>query len=253
MQQLAIVAYYGEKATALANLLTACQGQLARTLGAAFQPYALEQLHATMIGLEQVADAPGDNLNFAHHRQEQRRMDVVSLVNALRHNPDLPLSIRIGGFQERPYRFDSRGQTPYARSFSIQGDKLVLMGWPITPGQPEERLRPDLALDRLRRDAQRFNVLHKYHARPSDVDNDFYLRLGLLHSGVVPATAVQTAAVNLRHYLSIIQPVQLTLTVADLSLVRYTDERLPRDTTTAWSFRDEQGIQTILREFYSDP
>ena len=48
----ALVACYGEKPPALKDLVAGMQAELGRFLGAAFVPYGMEQVHATIVGLE---------------------------------------------------------------------------------------------------------------------------------------------------------------------------------------------------------
>jgi hypothetical protein len=250
MTQLALVAFYGEKPPGLARLIADCQAQLARALGAAFLPYAVEQIHATLVGMEQTAGAPGENANFAQHRQQRRRMDFAGLLDFVRTTVTLPMTVQIGGFADRVYGFTSRGRTPYARSFTQQSDKAVLMGWPVDLASKGRTIYPT-QLDELRRAVQSFNILHKYHAAPEEVDNDFYFRIGLLEMSKVSAARLQTAAADLRHYLSIRQPLLLPLGREQLSIVAYEDERLPPSTTRRWSLDDPTLSATMLSGLYT--
>ena len=231
MRQLAVVAFYREKPGALEQLILACQEQLQRSLGSAFQPYALAQVHATILGLERTDSR--HNYNFAQLRGEQRFMDLAGLLAFLRTTDQLPFPVQLGGFGDRDYPFASRGRRPYARSFLIQADKAVLMGWPVDPLAKGRAVYPP-ALDELRRQGQRYNVLHKYHQSAHDVDNDLYLRLGLLAPGAVPAALLTTLTADLRGYLSIRQPLNLSVGPQQLSLVAYEDERLLPATTRSW-------------------
>ena len=54
-RQLTLVAWLGDKPDALARILIDCQESIGAKLGQAFEPYALEQIHATVVGLERVA------------------------------------------------------------------------------------------------------------------------------------------------------------------------------------------------------
>src|SRR5579864_4604069 len=189
MRQVTIVALYGEKAQKISELLEKCQTQVKELLGETFRPYDdLRQVHATLVGLERSGTG---NRNFQKYRDKQVEMDLTGLLHFLRLGGRFPFHVQLGGFQKnREYPFTSRGQNPYHRSFSIQGDKVVLMGWPLHGPLPnlalprvtmsdwirESRSYPNV-LDELRRAFQSFNVLHDYHRTFPDVDNDFYLRL----------------------------------------------------------------------------
>ena len=50
--QLTLVSHYGPKPPTLARLIIELQQLLAQQLGTSFVPYALEQVHATVVGLE---------------------------------------------------------------------------------------------------------------------------------------------------------------------------------------------------------
>jgi hypothetical protein len=251
MVQVALVAYYGEKPAALQNLITACQQQLQQALGDAFHPYSTTQIHATILGMEQSADTPHENYNFAQHRQERRLMNFAGLLDFIRTTTSLPLRIQIGGFPDRPYQFTSRGRTPYARSFTQQGDKAVLMGWPVDMADKGQKAYPE-HLDRLRRTCQSFNFLHKYHRAPGDVDNDFYFRVGLLDPAKVTAAELQTVAANLRQYLGIRQPLFLPVGREHLSIVAYQDERLPPASTRSWQIDHRELTPTMLAGLYKN-
>lgn len=62
-----------------------------------FRPYRLEQIHATLIGLEHIDGQPGWNRSYDRLRGEKRRMDIIGYTKAVAHHPDLPLRIRFGG------------------------------------------------------------------------------------------------------------------------------------------------------------
>jgi len=69
------VALYGPKTGEVRDLLESVQATIARQLGAAFLPYALEQIHGTLIGLNGVRDpATGALLSqyYLEHRGARR-------------------------------------------------------------------------------------------------------------------------------------------------------------------------------------
>jgi hypothetical protein len=153
---------------------------------------------------------------------------------------DFPFDAQFGGFEDRDYSFQSRGARPYHRSFSLQDRTAVMIGWPLRRGR--EGARPPRAssslrrgaraypmiLDDLRRSAQRFNVLHRWHRESTDVDNDLYLRLGILESELADSQRGQVEA-EIRQVLSASVPLIVRLTLSDLAVVSYpaADETLP--------------------------
>ena len=169
------VAFYGPKTGRLRELLTGVQALIAEHVGGDFRPYALDQVHATLIALNGVR-AGGTIVNeyLLEHAGERREMDLPRVMDILARRFATPLRVRIGGFrpgQEIP--FTSRGQHLAERSFSVQGEAFVLVGWPADSlaglGRP---------VDELRREMNAAGVLHRYHARPADVDNDLHLVVG---------------------------------------------------------------------------
>src|SRR5689334_20479910 len=52
MRQLALVAFYGPKPIRVAELIWACQEQIAERLGSVFEPYDIAQVHATIVSLQ---------------------------------------------------------------------------------------------------------------------------------------------------------------------------------------------------------
>jgi hypothetical protein len=219
-RQATLVALYGPKPPAFEQLIARC-GQ---AIGRSFSPCGIDQIHATIVGLERTSAL--DNLNFHRHRNQTAAMDLPGFLNHLRNSPLLPFRVQIGGFADRDYPFSSRGSRPYRRSFSIQGDKAVVMGWPI-----QDRLYPD-TLHTLRQAAQPYNILHAYHRDPSDFDNDFYFRIGF-----VDRTAPGPEQ-DVREILAGADPVILEVTASDLCVASYIDDALPRESTIAWPIDD---------------
>lgn len=130
-----LVAFYGEKPEPLAALIDAVQKHAHRLLGNNFAPYAMEQVHATIVGLEGARSATGElvNANYLSLRGEWRAMDLPRCLDHLQRTPLLPFTVRFGGFQnDAAYPFTSRGEHPFARSFTTQGARAVLMGWPAS-------------------------------------------------------------------------------------------------------------------------
>jgi hypothetical protein len=166
-------------------------------------------------------------------------MDLAGFLAHLRAKARLPWRVQIGGFAQREAPFTSRGQRPYERSFSIQGDKIVLIGWPVAP--------PSRAgtLDELRRAAQRFGILHAYHRTEADADDDFYLRVGLARRDLEASTRALVEE-RLRRHLAA-RPLVIEVALADLWLAAYEDEALPVRSTQVWSLADPRAGEHLAR------
>ena len=93
--------------------------------------------------------------------------------------------------------FTSQGRHLHERSFSARDGALVLMGWPVSSLLSAGRRRP---LDELRRSMTDAGILHRYHAAPADVDDDFHLVVGH-YAGATPQ-AVTAAVVAVRRELA---------------------------------------------------
>jgi hypothetical protein len=237
VRQATLVAFYGQKRGPLGHLLRAWQDRLGRALrqlGAqiSFRPYPLAQVHATVLGLERRSPPDLYNRNMLDFRGELRAMRLPELFGCIIESGHLPFDAQFGGFEDRDYPFRSRGERPIQRSFSIQGRAAVVMGWPMRAACHDRSSIPDwpLILDELRRSAQRFGVLHRWHREPSDVDNDIYLRLGLLDGELLDAQR-ELVEQEMRRALSRSAPSTVPIGPSDLAVVAYPDgeETLPVD------------------------
>ena len=113
---LTVVAFYGPKPDALGALIGSVQQAFAEAL-AAFRPRPVDDVHATVIGLE---DAPGC------------ADDVAAFLAAeLRR---APLELRFGGFSGEE-TFRSRGRPLRERSALLDGERAVVIGWPVEHGR----------------------------------------------------------------------------------------------------------------------
>src|SRR4029077_17532962 len=129
---------------------------------------------------------PNYNLNLARFRDRLEQIDLPGFLNSLRASPCFPICVQFGGFADRDYPFTSRELRPFDRSFSLQGTRAVVIGWPLR-GKPslsansvsqysavqEARLYPTF-IDDVRRFALNFNILHQYHREVNEIDNDLY-------------------------------------------------------------------------------
>ena len=213
------VAFYGPKAGRLREFLTGVQALIAEHPGADFRPYTLEQVHATLIALNGVR-AGGAIVNeyLLEHAGVRREMDLPRIMDILARRFAVPLRVRIGGFRPgQAVPFTSRGQHLAERTFSVQGEAFVLMGWPADSlAGVEGSSRTRRPLDELRRAMNAAGVLHRYHARPADVDNDLHLVVG--HHAGAPAGALARATAAVRDKLAA-DPADLAIGLSDVTIV----------------------------------
>ena len=231
MQNVSLVAFYGDKPVVLASLIQKLQTYLAnhQLLQDKFVPYQLTQVHGTIIGCEGWKTNLGVvNQWFQEKRQETKYIDFAGLINYLQHQVDLPITIRFAGYDRNiNYNFLSRDRHLYHRSFQLQSADneyiSVLIGWSW-----QDRA-VTLAIDNLRRELQRFNLLHKYHAIPSDIDNDFYLRLGTIKANLT-LPEIDAIALEIRNLL-VAQSISIAIQLENLAFVQYQDLSLTPATT----------------------
>jgi hypothetical protein len=250
--QVTLVGYYGPKPGELSELIRGCKDKVAGRLLSRFHPYDIEQVHATVIGLE--GDRVGEgtlNRNFLELRQQRRPMNFEEFLVSLKSSAKLPMQIRIGGFRpHEKYPFTSRGQHPYFRSFSVRGEIAVAMGWPIKKEPQKEDEYPE-SLHELRLELQQANVLHKYHGHPvDDKDNDFFFVLGRVDREHISDMVIQELEESLRAYLAGLRPIFVPLSKERLSVVGYLDPQLPRATSVPFSLTDERLDAARILQLY---
>ena len=249
-----LVSLYGPKRDAeFAKLVKECQNAVKADIPG-FIPYDMKQIHATIIGLEHQDSTdqkigPFLNDNFKRLRKQNTEMDLDGLFLFLRNCGLFPLEVQIGGFENREYPFRSRDTQPSERTFSIQNDRVVLMGWPVrgkpllsAPQDPlaslqEARLYPS-TLDMIRHAAQRYGVLHGYHGALTDVDNDLFFRIGLIGGALPTARKLRAVERTLRDYLSSPPPLIIEIRLNDVRVAVYDDNTLPTATTKHISLND---------------
>ncbi|MGD1917996.1 MAG: hypothetical protein ACFCAD_03395 [Pleurocapsa sp.] len=227
-----LVAFYGDKPSPLQSLIQQLQSYLAsqEAIRDRFIPYQLEQVHGTIIGCEgSKTKSEITSQWFYECRQEIRSIDLEGVVNYLQHQVNLPLTIRFGGYdRNQEYNFVSRDEHLYFRSFQLQPVENQLI--PILIGWSWQNNKVNLAIDNLRRSFQKFNLLHKYHATPDGIDNDFYLRLGTIDSNL-SAIEIKAIATNVRNLLEAQPALHISINKKDLAFVQYQDLFLiPRKT-----------------------
>ena len=243
-----LIAFYGDKPERLIALIEKLQTYLLDLkIVRGFTPYIIEQVHGTIIGCEGLKTASGViNKWFYDRRQETRYIDFPNLIDRLKSQIDLPLTIRFGGYDRRcNYNFLSRQQHLYFRSFQLQSTATeaipVSIGWSWDNGV-------SLAIDNLRRNLQQFNLLHKYHAAPEDLDNDFYLRLGTIDRRLT-MEETDAIATRIRDLLESQTPLYIPIELNDLAFARYQDLLLTPATTKVLPVADISANQ--LEQLYS--
>jgi hypothetical protein len=259
--QVTLVSLYGDKNKDFAAAITQWQQVVTQAVGSAFTPYDVRQIHATITGLER-HQAPVYNSNFAKYRGREVSMDFAGLLAYLRSCGHFPFEVQIGGFANRDYPFTSRKTVPYERSFSVQGDKVVVMGWPVR-GEPfsdtpatlaaqihEARIYPP-TLDLIRHAAQRFGILHGYHRSVTDVDNDLFFRIGLIDPKATTPVATSALESQVRHLYSTLRPLVIEIRLEDIYIAAYEDDKLPAPSTRIWSLADPQVTGSFVAGLFT--
>lgn len=233
LPNVSLVAFYQHKPSKLAELIIHLQQYLTESdlLSGKFTSYQLPQVHGTAIGCEGWK-TPGGIVSewWSARRNQTKYLDISGLIDYLNSDSLLPVNIRLGGYQSgRDYHFLSRKQHPFLRSFQLQsggaGELIpVLIGWSFQDNYITTQI------ERLRREAQQFNLLHKYHHPPEAIDNDFYLRLGTIRGEFTPEI-IAAIAYRVRMLLANRTPVDVTLDRHSLAFAKYEDLTLTPATT----------------------
>jgi hypothetical protein len=233
------VALYGPKTGRFRDFLLRVQDLIAEQAGDRFLPYSLDQVHATLIALDGIPDPRAGtivNEHFLTQAGVRRPMDLGLVMDTLASHFARPLRVRLGGYrpdQEAP--FTSRGQHPYERAFSVQGDgAFVVIGWPPGPGRP---------LDRLRRDMNAAGVLHRHHRAAAGVDNDFHLVVG--HHAGAPAAALGRATDAVRALMAA-EPVDLDVGLEQVKVVAAGSRTLAPPQYVSGIPADEEILRALM-------
>ena len=227
--QVTLVAHYGHKPAELAQLIADLQDMLASPLRSAFQPYQVGQVHGTLIGLEGYRVG-----GKVRNDESQLLVDLEKLLSFVR--SEIPsIKVRVGGYRHnQEFPFSSRGMHPYIRSFSVQQEIAVAIGWPVDYSN---------SIDDLRwRFAEVLNVRHKWHKQVGDCDNDFFFALGRVDHQRTDTTQLQGVAEQVRSSLAERDGVLLTIGVDTLRFVAYRDTRLPLETSCWFAVTGEKSL-----------
>lgn len=242
--QLTIVSHYGKKSVELINLISILQNKLSDCLRFAFKPYEMEQVHGTIIGLEGVITGKGIlNKWFKEHRNEDRYIEPERLLGFIKSDAIKEIKLKVGGYHfHKDYGFKSREQHPFLRSFSIQGEIAVAMGWPI------ENDKYIKSLYQLRKNFEQIGFLHKWHKEEYE-DNDFFFILGRINRKYVNPVDLERTASQLRLILAEIHEC-ITIAKDTMSIVAYIDPQLPITTSRAFSFDDKSLTSKLINQLY---
>lgn len=217
----AIVAMYGPKPEPLAELITSLQSRLKDALAELFAPRPLGDAHSTIIGLDvHAAGAPTRNVPHI-------------LQFLFKEFQRAPFTVQYGGYDPQDKRLLSRGTSLYERSLTINGDKVVLIGWPVLVADGS-RYTATQRLANIRRTCEQFGVRHKYHADPTVDDPDSYIVIGKIKTDEpIDHCVVQQAA---SHALEV--PTRVVFDERHVSVVQYVDFALPHATSDVWSLQE---------------
>jgi hypothetical protein len=227
-----LVAFYGDKPLQLIALIKQLQNYLANheLTGKQFIPYQLEQVHGTIIGCEGIKTKLGIiNKWFYERRGETIPINFANLIDYLQTQVDLPLTIRLGGYDRtHDYNHLSWQQHLYSRSFQLQPG--VNQTIPVIIGWSWANNSVSLEIDILRRNLQKFKLLHKYHTTVETVDNDFYMRLGTIDSPLTSEIR-QGIATEICNLLETQPATYIPLNIDNLAFAQYQDLSLTPATT----------------------
>ena len=244
MTQLTLVTHYGKKSSSLTSLITMLQNKLSSSLGAAFIPYEMEQVHGTIIGLEGILTDSGIiNEWFKKNLKREENIDIDGLLKYIQSDRIDEITVQIGGWQpHKDYEFESKDQHPYLRSFSFRGEIAVAMGWPIVNDKYCE------SLYELRKSFEEVKFFHK-HNKDEYRDNDFFFVLGRVSKERVTPMLLQQAASEIRLILSGIEET-VRINKDTLSIVAYVDTQLPLATSEAFSLNEKILTTRIVEDLY---
>lgn len=256
-----MVAFYGtQKAEPLNRLLCDVVGtlrsSLASSLSRSFEAYSVNQMHATVIGMEaNVVDGRFYGRWSQQNQGAMREIDIDRAHEVLRGLTESsgPLfTIRFGGFPESYCKckdehrsacydwpcasapaklgvFHSCDRSPYEGSFyAFAPGPIMITGWPIDgPGKLESFPH---SLYKFRQSLEQAGLVHKYHRHEKHddaqwMDDDCFIRVGTFH-GPVPVEHLRATKQAMRTFLSGMEPVTVDVTLGDVSIVLYADPSL---------------------------
>ncbi len=228
IMQLSLLTYYRKKPEPLRHLILSLQESLQKKLGDHFRPYQIEQVHATLLGLESFLES---GHRYSHWYRKNigagQPIDFRGLLNRLQTSlPDM--QIQIGGYEaRRDHGFLSRGDHPYPRSFSFQLSTAVVVGWPVT--EREGKWSYSEQFYQLRHAFEQHYLCHKWH-KDGYRDNDCYLVLGKIDRAAIGEEVLAEVSREIRTELAK-TPVRIPFSREFLTIVVYENPELPLKTT----------------------
>jgi hypothetical protein len=141
------------------------------------------------------------------------------------------------------------------------------MGWPAVSGTSgnavvsptarndaagcdEEEPSYPATLERIRRSAEPFHILHHYHCAPDDFDNDLYLRLGIVERDPISDSVASSLEQRVRERLAERPATLLRIGAEDLSVVSYRDRNLPWPESRRWPLPEIDLSADLVGLFY---
>jgi hypothetical protein len=249
-RQVSLVALLGPKPPDLDQLIKLCINTIRESeIGYMFSPLSIQDIHATIIGLEHLQDPTGIyNLNIWLDRAQKEEMKCVEMLDLLRSS--FPMNVRFGGLSQSFDTFMSWGSNPYVRSFQFlfpAGD-FTLVGWPHENDNYGTQI-----LWKLRQKMEnQCNIRHKYAA---EQDNDFFMRIGTLKTEEDCREMVKdnellekvTIAEKQIHEYLYRNPVDVKIALSDVYVVEY-DITSPRiHITNSTNMADDRVDGDFLR------
>ena len=222
-----VAALYGLKSPVLAQLLNDLQSAITGILGNGFRPRPLGDVHSTIIGL----DVKTDDQAERNISQVLRFLDRTFRCE--------PFTVQYGGYDPADRRMTSRGLSLYERSLTVDGDKVVLIGWPVLLSSSSSYTPTD-RLAFIRHRCEEFGVRHKYHTDPQANDPDSYMVVGEItdpsHTRTSDLASVASEVLG--------RPIQVAFDESCLSLIQYVSFALPRATSNVWPLGDALRLLT---------
>jgi hypothetical protein len=251
MKQVTLVAFYGQKRQNFRNLINAIFSEIEQSpLGSNFEPYQMNQIHGTLVGMEKMAGSE-EFYNFNIWEKEGRKEEMN--FKHIYSNVALffPVNIQFGGFNEDYKGFSSLGGIPFNRTFEISwtSKKVILIGWSMAEGKK--------VADKKLLEA-RETLQDQHNIRPKmDNDNDLYMVIGEFQNlELLPEKALATLKESgkklersIRNKLAENKE-ELILSTEDLFYVQYESRTLDYNTSKAWSIEKVQNNPDFLKGLY---
>ncbi len=241
-QKYTLVAFYGKKSQAFSRLIKTIQSKVFESdLGDSFQPYSVEQIHATLMGLETMEwEGEVVNLNIWEELGLPQKMNFHNVVANVSRAVG-GLSVGFGGINiaSDQQTLVTHGQPK--RTFGIDPDrgKVVLNGWPVVV-EPAGHVLSDAIWNLRLTLFEQHQMRHRYHRFR---DNDVFMVLGNLKTPVEgrrmeefvqKCSEVQE---KVRLMLDRSETLFEKLSPDVVQVIGYTDDALPFDSTRVYPLK----------------